>query len=366
MWIFILLAGLRYRIGSDTIIYEYAFNDVPVISELTLHYLIDVSRFEYGFTIMMSLTKTLFKQFWVLLFIQSLITNYCVFIFFKQNTRAPYVALILYFFVLYYFINCEAARQGVAVGIFLYSWKYFVNNNWLKYFTAVIIASLFHITAILFIILPFFKILKFWYKIKPSPFMYIILVLVLFSSVLIGFHLSNYILALELSGVIGEKSNSYFNTKEFGSLSPTTIFAYLFSYILMPMFFLSKRNVRESTYGSTMIPMIFLSCIVCLCGGIPMTYRISYYLLPFFFVALTDSLFRKQIHSCSESVKMVYKNKPNVILIMMVIIYLVYKSQMYFTEESPGGYYKYYMRLYPYNSVIDKGIDQHREGLYRK
>lgn len=366
MWIYILLAGLRYRIGSDTIVYEEAFNEMPVIGDLTLHYLTEVSRFEYGFTLMMSLIKTIFNQFWILLLIQSFITNYCIFKFFKENTSAPYVAAIVYFIVVYYFINCEAARQGIAVGIFLFSWKYFANNKWGKYIAFIVIASLFHISAIIFLILPFIKILNLWERIKPSPLVYTLLICILFSSLAIGHYFSKYLIILELSGIIGEKADAYFNYSEIGHLAPTTIIAYLFSYVLLPLFFLSNRKLKDSTFGITMVPMILFSCMINLCGGIPMMYRLAYYLSPFYIVGISDSIFRRQNHVSLDKVQKVHTNKPDILLILMLMIYLVYKSQMYFVSESNSQYYKYYMRFYPYNSVIDKGVDPNREGLYRK
>lgn len=366
MWIFILLAGLRYRIGSDTIIYEYAFEQMPVIWDLTIHYIMDVSRFECGFTVLMSLVKTVFHQFWVFLLIQSIITNYCVFKFFKDNTSAPYVAVLAYFIVLYYYINCEAARQGLAVGVILFSWKYFANNQWAKYILAVIVASLFHISAIFFIILPLLKLFHLWGSIKPSPFMYIFLIGILFSSMMIGRSFSNYLVLLELSGRIEGQIDAYYSYgDEIGHLSTTSIVAYLFSYVLMPSLFLSKRKLCNSTFGMVMVPMILFSCMVGLCGGIPMTYRIMYYMLPFYFVGISDSLFRKQVRT-TDNLRKSDSSRPDIVLMLMLAIFFVYKSRAYFVEESNSQYYKYYMRFYPYNSIIDKGIDPNREALYRK
>lgn len=82
LYIFILLTGLRYRIGSDTLAYEVAFNNVPKLSSLTYSYLMDISDFEIGYTVLMSVSKTIFDKFWVFLFLQSIMVNVLIFDFF--------------------------------------------------------------------------------------------------------------------------------------------------------------------------------------------------------------------------------------------------------------------------------------------
>ena len=75
MWIFILLSGLRYRIGSDTQMYELSFIEIPKIWDLTSYYIFQHSSYEPGFTIFMSIIKTISGSFWLFLLVQSIIIN---------------------------------------------------------------------------------------------------------------------------------------------------------------------------------------------------------------------------------------------------------------------------------------------------
>ncbi len=358
LYIFILLTGLRYRIGSDTLAYEVAFNNVPKLSSLTYSYLMDISDFEIGYTVLMSVSKTIFDKFWVFLFLQSIMVNVLIFDFFKKYSTHVFTAILAYYIILYYYVNCEVARQGIALAILLFSWKYFVSRKWIKYIIFVFIASLFHTTACVFIMMPILFVLNLWSFLKPSLLLLIILMLLIAFSPFIGQKLLQSLVALSVGGDVGNKIDFYFSTdKEVIGLGGMTTIAYFVSYICLPFFAL--RNNKDI---NDIIHMFMLGCLINVSVGIPMVYRLSYYFMPFFIVAIANTLFKTKVTKKEEV--LLSKRYVNQMVLVLFVFFLSYKTYGYFAQEISSNL-KVYMRFYPYNSIIDKGIDENREKLFR-
>lgn len=82
-------------------------------------------------------------------------------------------------------------RHSIALGIILFSYKYLKEKNIFKFIFAIIIASLFHKTAIIFLIAyPVYNMLKFGNK------NYVIIVLALCISILFGNQLLNFVIKI--------------------------------------------------------------------------------------------------------------------------------------------------------------------------
>lgn len=362
MWIFILLSGLRYRIGSDTQMYELSFIEIPKIWDLTSYYIFQRSSYESGFTIFMSMIKTIGDSFWLFLLVQSIIINVSVFNFFKRNTKYPFVAVIIYFIVLYYFINCEAARQGIALSILLFSWKHFVNNRWITFLACVIIASTFHMTALVFLFLPILKFLRLWTFLRMNVPIAILLAVLISTVYLFVEPLSQNLIMLGIGNSAEGKVLFYFNQgHESVDTSITTKLIHAFSYILIP--FYSFRRITVNGANENLTPMVIIYCIISICTVIPMFYRLSYYFMPFYLCAISEALFAKST-KCKERAQYSAGRYFNKTLFAMTIIFILYKSNAYFSQEIANSDYRYYMRFYPYNSVLDKRTDENREKIY--
>lgn len=358
MLVYILLVGLRFRIGSDTLAYEQSFNIIPTIEDLSAYYLTEVSDYEIGYTIFMSLSKTLFGSFSFFLLIQSIIVNTSVFIFFKRNTTNIFTSILLYFVVLYYFINCEAARQGIALAILINSWKYFTSNSYKRFILQVLFASLFHSTAVIFLLFPFLKFLKLWQKLRPNILSLTILFSIIITSYFLQQFISQFLMQYAVDGDIGGRIYAYFgDADQLSEVSIVTQLLYVLFYIIVPFYCLGKIRKHYHDYDN-IASIVILCSIINVASVIPMVYRLTYYFMPFYFVLISEALFIKLR-------QYQFKKFFNIFVFLSITLFLYYKVQPYFYKDGSTSNMRYYMRFYPYSSIIEKGIDENREKVYR-
>ena len=134
-----------YMTGSDWRGYEksYQYLEESYKSVLELKY-------EPGFLLYMSLFKSLNIGFWPFL-IFTKVVSFLLFIKLINKIYPEEKYLIMGYFLvsfgLYYFID-NPLRNLIADTIYLYSFKYILNKNIIKYLIAVIIASTFHYSAL--------------------------------------------------------------------------------------------------------------------------------------------------------------------------------------------------------------------------
>ena len=76
------------------------------------------------------------------------------------NIYNKFVWLWFYSFPYFYFFSLSLLRQWAAISIVFYSYKYIKEKNFLKYLCFIVIAALFHKTALLMILLYILKIMN--------------------------------------------------------------------------------------------------------------------------------------------------------------------------------------------------------------
>ena len=142
--VLILLAGFRSPIvGNDTMNYINIFNE----SEDVLY---NGSRYEIGYKYYNLLIHIFTENDQVFLIITSfLILSTFGFFIWKYSTR-PKLALV-FFFILSYGMTVNTLRQCFAICFLLFSIECIIQKRWLLFCLLVVVASYFHITAILFL-----------------------------------------------------------------------------------------------------------------------------------------------------------------------------------------------------------------------
>lgn len=147
----ILLATKRYGIGTDYFTYEtiyntYSYSNFIIFKKLAI---------EYGFYLINYVAARIFNDFYGVLLISSFITM--IFIFaalnkFKSQLSLPFAFLVFYLLLFPPMLN--TIRQLIAVSIIMYAYNYITEREIFKYIFWVIVASLFHYTAL--ICIPFY------------------------------------------------------------------------------------------------------------------------------------------------------------------------------------------------------------------
>lgn len=167
----ILVSGLRYRLGSDTVSYMIKFDSHPDIFHLDQRFF-ETSSYDPLWIIMNSVCKTISKEFFLVQLVVSSI-HVGIWGYFVKSV-APKVCfgmLLFYFLFEYVYNNMEVMRQSLAYSFFLLSLLYFNKNKYGKVVLCILIAFLFHRFSIV-IVLAF---CVYYYLILSRPYLGVVL-----------------------------------------------------------------------------------------------------------------------------------------------------------------------------------------------
>ncbi|RKF44749.1 hypothetical protein BCY92_17065 [Bacillus wiedmannii] len=152
----IFFAGLRYNIGIDYVSHERIYENIQ--SGLLENF--SNTNQEKGYFIL----NKIFNDFNVMLFFIALVTLTIKFKVIKDNSIYIFLTLYLYYCLFFIRYDMGLVTQGIAAAIIMYSYNYIIEKKQVKFILSVLIASLFHISAIIFI--PFYWIIRKEYTVK--------------------------------------------------------------------------------------------------------------------------------------------------------------------------------------------------------
>lgn len=153
VWIMILTAGLGYALSPDWGAYLEAFNivgELPNLAEVALFG--EFYAMEQGFLYANRFLYNLGFDFGgvsLLLVTISLLLKSNTF---YKYAGYPMLALFMYTVPTYFFEEHIHIRQGIANAIALYSVKYIINRNFLKFIICIALAYQFHESVIVFVL----------------------------------------------------------------------------------------------------------------------------------------------------------------------------------------------------------------------
>lgn len=167
--VMILFAGLRSAgVGTDSGSYARSFTDIDEMEGDWKEQLTD----EPGFYYLKLVLSMISNQYWVLFTGIAILTYSCVVIAIKRETEKIVIPLFVFITLGLYTFVFNAARQGIAVAVYMLSFKFLFEDHktgFLKYCLFVFLAAMFHKTVI--ITLP----LYFLFRQKYSPKMLVII-----------------------------------------------------------------------------------------------------------------------------------------------------------------------------------------------
>jgi hypothetical protein len=152
----LIFLGFRYETGGpDWISYKSFYTEIEPIDEVISHY--DGSFFqEHNFEFLFKLIGSTFKfftddyiiflagcEFFILL---------GVFHFFKKYSSYPFLSIFIYFSSVSLLGDMTVVRQMIAMSITLFSYKYILKRNFLKFLGIIFFATLFHYSALIMVL----------------------------------------------------------------------------------------------------------------------------------------------------------------------------------------------------------------------
>lgn len=143
-FIFILLViqdGLRWETGTDWVPYLKYFFEDPAYALFV---------FEPGYDLLNAIIRLIFNDYTIFLVVHALIIYSLYLKAIIKLTDLPIVALLIFYSLMIGYMGMN--RQHIALAICLYSVTFILNKEKYKFFLTVLIATLFHFSALLFLI----------------------------------------------------------------------------------------------------------------------------------------------------------------------------------------------------------------------
>ncbi|MGL0818280.1 EpsG family protein [Vibrio vulnificus] len=145
-----IFSGLRYDVGTDFKTYEY------YISLLRQGY---DTYMEPGFEAIVYSSQSLGFNGQVTFFLSSLLIALFSMLYIKRHSYYIGLSIVIFLcFPIFYLASFNGVRQFIAVSIFLFSIRYILEKNIVKYLFCVAIACAFHMSAV--ILLPLYYVLN--------------------------------------------------------------------------------------------------------------------------------------------------------------------------------------------------------------
>lgn len=338
--ILVLIAGLQYRVGSDTPVYMQEFN-LSEWSDFKDISIIQLGLRQIGWVVLLNVVKSVFREFFVLQIILAVFLNYSFGKFFWKYTSKPFSALLIYFFALYLDLSFNVLRQGVSIGFFLLSYDFFIEKKWSKYYMLNACGLLFHSSAVILLFVPLFSILS-----KGRSYLLAFILMMLFSGNIIFDSFSSELNALEMNDYV----SSYLNSKTYG-LSETSFYvASLSSFIkLFILFFIWKFKL----FNYKLVPFLCLFCLFAtLASKIIICGRLMKFFMPFVIIYEIELVYN-----------IVYRYMSHIqkIALIILLMFPLFNPIRQLVQVNPVFNAPNYYQYYPYNSIIDKNIPKERK-----
>lgn len=357
-----LISGLRYRIGVDTLQYEQWFD--YRLSELAQIDQSDLSiKNAYGplFVLLASLVKSLGGNWVTFQLVHSLVLNCSIFVFFKRYSSKCFTAIAIYYLLIFYQYNCEILRQSLAIAVYLFSMPFLLEKKYMKYIIVVLIASLFHIAALIALLIPLFLSIK-----NNNKFFILACALFLIQPMLIG-TFQNYLELLNKYFQFTDRITSYIDNNEAFNLN---IFGYLATFLRFVVLYwicLKALDVNSHFYKLRIVVYLYIILAI-LQISMPFLYRLMWMfeIIPILFLAEYLGLcVKKKFYTLRtynlRGIPSIIFNRGFVNMIIVSLCLLSLITSRCYQEEGNGS--RFYVRFIPYSSVIDSRKIQERENI---
>ena len=365
--VFIFLAGFRYRLGQDTVMYVKEYANLHPINLLSSDDF-KSTRFAPGFLILTSFFRVFGPDFIVFQVVHSIFVNAVIFWFLYKNSRHLFFSILLFFFYLYFLLLFQQMRESIAVSIFLLAWPAFRDGKWLIWYIASLLAFSFHISAFVMFILPLLYLpgirQLFVFGIR-TWFICAAIMVIAFAIQAVFF---KYIELIAFTETMIERVQTYDKNVLGGSLlNINGIVGKFIQYLLYPLvalFFVNKENKNKKNDDEAFRKEQMMTLMSVYIGifsiFVAIVARYNNYFFIFAILLLSDWIFTKlPIFGKKLRVQFVYW----FIFFLPMFGFQFYNT--YYSTINKSGTIRGYMVYYPYSSYFDQTIDKKREEAIR-
>jgi hypothetical protein len=345
----ILFAGLRYRCGGDTLGYIEVYKSTPDIFSFNFSTLLQ-GQFQPIWTIYCVFLKTISSSFVILQLVNAFLINLIIFSFLKNHSKYPFTAVFFYYLLYYLLFNFELMREGLAVAVFLFGFRYWEQKKWLRFMFVAVICFNIHVSSIVLFVLPFLRNIK----IKFSTFLIILLLFGIASKILFTIFLNSIDLSYSISTGLKENVLNYAKNilmKEHYNLNYYLVVWSTSLFIPLGLLVYNHFKLNITIDYPILIYLMLLFAVLASLSSI--LFRFGNYFIVFYLIFLSDFFVRtlKQF----RNLRLVY--------VFLFVLLLMMQSIYNFNKSLYGTDVKGYRKYYPYYSILNPKTDPGREGI---
>lgn len=294
LWL-IIMSSIQYRMGADIPAYMGEYEQYS--KNLSWSYLDSYASRRPGWVLLNVVCNFFSKDFVLLKTVLSVFVHGIIFLFFKKYTKYIFTSVLIYFLVLYLQLSFNVLRASVAIALFLFAFKFIIEKKWVPYLIVTVVALMFHESALVFFVLPFFARIN----VKPQNIrLYIFLVV---GVTLITFFLPNLsgqfasLVSLVGNSVLSDRVGTYVDGDMYTEFH-FTIFGFIenFMYVAIYLFFfwyaVKYDLIRKEFRGL----YVFFLLINIFNGLFPALYRFNQFVQPSYVIIAADVI----IHMCKR------------------------------------------------------------------
>ncbi|MBR5963345.1 MAG: EpsG family protein [Bacteroidaceae bacterium] len=342
----ILLAGFRYRVGGDTIIYMDLFDDNPTIK--------DLKTFDFGkaeFNPMWYVYNAPFRtlnSYFLLQMVQAVIVNCSFFHFFRKYTKYYFTAIFIYYIGYYFYFNMEIQREVLCTCLMLGAYPLIEKKKYLPYYLICAFAMTIHFSALMMMVLPLMKLVK-----RESYGLCLIVSGVII--VLMGvIDVVSFFLSLAFDERTAAVIRSYLAKGQANMTGCVVLYLIAVPFILL--MFIRKRY--KFTNDEFMGRMLMLLCVTQTVGMFVNGFnRFSNYLMPFGIIYIINTFYLN-----FNRVRL--SQWASVLMSGALFVYFLNLGYYYVKDKSDDlAGMRVYNRYVPYSSIFNPKMDKNRERL---
>lgn len=332
----IIISAIKYRVGSDVVIYTDEYKEILPITRANWDYIFDNFNRQFGWMILVTICKSITPSFLLPQIIISIFVNSAIFNFIKSNTEKPFVGLLLFYLIAYVPYNFEVLRQSIAIAFFIMGIKYYKDSKWFKYYLCVLGGFAFHSSAVVLALIPLFKLVP----ITKASIIWELGIGVV-GIILLPFFI-NYIPNLINSNEALFGAQVYYANKSSYEVTEISYFGNVMLFFINYVITLFLCKEKNQWYRPFVMCYLYFNIINL---AFPILYRFSYYFLIFYILGLC-----KTITFCK------FEKHLIPILIILFVMFNTYRRYNVDWLGIPA-----YRQYYPYHTYFDPVEDSERE-----
>lgn len=343
----ILMAGLRWRLGSDTPIYmRQFFHETPLLWKLrTEDVMLGLKPF---WKLLNSVVYTFSGKFYILQLIHATIVNILFFTYFKKHSQYIFFCVLLYFFWLYFSMSMQIMKASFSIAICLFANDYLMERKWIKSYSLYFIALMFHPQTALLLFMPLF--LKLRFDIKGSLFLLISLI----TGFAIQHYLSDFLFVFEAIGddKIIDKAYDYSNAivEADNSFLRMVTSVGILIFELLSIIYVKKRTKIDISNIEPFLMLGMASILIQI--TVELFYRYVFY-FSFYFIILFSYIAQYIVSNNRKFSRGVLFAK--FFMFFLPLLICIHANRFF---QLP--------RFVPYSSILEMKVDKAREKYYMK